>query len=34
MEGNTLKDVFEDFLIAGEEIDELNHEGFFGIKTK
>jgi hypothetical protein len=29
-----LRDVFEDFLIAGEEIDELNHEGFFGIKAK
>jgi len=27
-------DVFEDFLIAGEEIDELNSEGFFGLEAK
>lgn len=29
-----MRDVFEDFLIAGEEIDELNSEGFFGLEAK
>jgi hypothetical protein len=29
-----LDDVFDDFLIAGEEIDELNREGFFGVEPK
>jgi hypothetical protein len=29
-----LEDVFDDFLIAGEEIDELNREGFFGVGPK
>jgi len=29
-----MMDVFEDFLIAGEEIDELNREGFFGLEAK
>lgn len=29
-----MRDVFEDFLIAGEEIDELNNEGFFGLEAK
>lgn len=34
MGGYALRDVFDDFLIAGEEIDELNREGFYGIKSK
>lgn len=29
-----MENVFEDFLIAGEEIDELNREGFYGIEPK
>ncbi|TXL57791.1 hypothetical protein FHP05_14810 [Cerasibacillus terrae] len=29
-----MRDVLEDFLIAGEEIDELNSEGFFGLEAK
>lgn len=29
-----MRNVFDDFLIAGDEIDELNSEGFFGVKAK